>query len=276
MGAEVAGYFKHPGAARAVLIVSLYWLLLLIVSVNESHPPLGDAVLPLLLLAGLPIVVVSANRFYVSANAGVRDLALHDDLTGLHNRRAFTGEAAVALHNAQPGHFSLILLDVDGLKQINDECGHQAGDELLIVAAQHLKSGPGHAYRIGGDEFAVLIDRAQGDSMTALLDALKPLHHHFGSCNHEHSFHLSYGVAANRPGESFEDLFSRADAQLRDFKQRLYESGQAPDRRQAEQQPSAHVLESAAPTGPSPISIFSKLSQPNPSPPAGDGNPQLS
>jgi diguanylate cyclase (GGDEF)-like protein len=187
----------------------------------------------------------------------VRDLALHDDLTGLRNRRAFSAETRGALRHARPGNVSLVLLDIDGLKRINDECGHQAGDELLTIVAKHFDRAAGAAYRIGGDEFAILIDRSSGESTTALLGSLRPLSQRFRACGHEHVIYFSYGVASNRPGESFDQVFLRADAQLRDFKQRLYESGWLRDRRESEK--NAAPVTMTKPITDDPVSILSKL-----------------
>jgi diguanylate cyclase (GGDEF)-like protein len=126
---------------------------------------------------------------------------------------------------------ALILLDVDGLKLINDSCGHQAGDELLAAIGGRLAGTSDSAYRIGGDEFAILIDRAAGQVAAPSLQRLDPVRLRFLSCGHEHSLSLSYGYASSLAGESFDGLFRRADVRLREFKQRLYGSGGAPDRR---------------------------------------------
>jgi diguanylate cyclase (GGDEF)-like protein len=83
-----------------------------------------------------------------------------DELTGLHNRRAY--EDSIAEHSRIPTeeNFVFVSLDVNGLKTVNDTKGHAAGDELLIGAATCMKRcfGPyGRVYRVGGDEFAAII-----------------------------------------------------------------------------------------------------------------------
>jgi diguanylate cyclase (GGDEF)-like protein len=90
----------------------------------------------------------------------IRDLSLRDELTGLYNRRGFYFLAA---HNLQLAHrsgapFSVLFLDIDNLKQINDTLGHEAGSELLQEFAVVLKSttrATDVVGRIGGDEFVV-------------------------------------------------------------------------------------------------------------------------
>jgi two-component system cell cycle response regulator len=91
----------------------------------------------------------------------LRSLALFDDLTGLHNRRAFWTLAAqelrVAVRNDQS--FLLFFADIDGLKQINDAHGHQEGDLAIIRTAHALQQTFRNSdiiARLGGDEFAVM------------------------------------------------------------------------------------------------------------------------
>src|SRR4029079_14978985 len=87
--------------------------------------------------------------------------ALTDSLSGLGNHRAFEEDLQRALdHAAETGaELSLALLDLDGLKQTNDAHGHQAGDECIRSVGYALgEAGPGtSAYRIGGDEFALIV-----------------------------------------------------------------------------------------------------------------------
>ncbi|MFN4249985.1 HD domain-containing phosphohydrolase [Deinococcus sp.] len=86
-------------------------------------------------------------------------MALTDSLTDLRNRRAFEQDLegrAAPLGNTP---FTVLSLDVDGLKRLNDTHGHSAGDDLLSAVAAALTAafaGHGQAYRIGGDEFAVI------------------------------------------------------------------------------------------------------------------------
>ncbi|MFT4262000.1 MAG: sensor domain-containing diguanylate cyclase [Nocardioides sp.] len=87
-----------------------------------------------------------------------RQLSEQDPLTGLSNRRRFTEELRVGLEERAGG--ALVLLDVDGLKQVNDTLGHHAGDLLLSGVGDALAGSVGPddlAARIGGDEFALLL-----------------------------------------------------------------------------------------------------------------------
>jgi diguanylate cyclase (GGDEF)-like protein len=98
-----------------------------------------------------------------------RELAMRDQLTGLYNRRAFeerlTEERARAARTADP--LALLVIDLDGLKTINDGGGHLAGDEALRLAAEALRSSIRQSdlpCRLGGDEFAVILPGAGLDS----------------------------------------------------------------------------------------------------------------
>lgn len=103
-------------------------------------------------------------RGYRRELLGLSDLALVDSLTGLRNRRAFDEELARALDARERGvirpRFAIAMIDVRGLKAVNDSLGHQAGDERLITLAQLLRAGvrgSDSVYRLGGDEFIVIL-----------------------------------------------------------------------------------------------------------------------
>lgn len=105
-------------------------------------------------------------------------LAQRDALTGLMNRAMFDRDLeGCERATAKYGDLcALLLIDLDGFKRVNDLGGHDTGDELLRGVAQAIRSRArisDHAYRIGGDEFAVLIPHATGDAATVLADALR-------------------------------------------------------------------------------------------------------
>ena len=89
--------------------------------------------------------------------------AYHDALTGLPNRDRFAERIRAAMsagHDASCDHFSVLMLDLDGFKAVNDSYGHSTGDELLCVVAQRLRTiiRPSDVVaRLGGDEFAILV-----------------------------------------------------------------------------------------------------------------------
>lgn len=105
-----------------------------------------------------------------------RQLAYHDELTGLPNRRFLVEriEQALALASRHPQHLALLYIDLDKLKVLNDGHGHQAGDRLLVESARRLSLGTRDTdtvARLGGDEFVVLLQGLDTDVSVALEQA---------------------------------------------------------------------------------------------------------
>jgi diguanylate cyclase (GGDEF)-like protein len=104
--------------------------------------------------------------------------ALHDPLTGLPNRLMLHGRIGSALEHHTPG--ALLIVDIDGFKDVNDRFGHAMGDDLLLAVAERIGAliGPAHLLaRPGGDEFAVLMedvdDAAVLERGTAVIEAMR-------------------------------------------------------------------------------------------------------
>src|SRR3954469_11660097 len=124
----------------------------------------------LLLVAFFAAVVVRYGRRIDAAVAAeverLAEMAITDPLTGLRNHRAFHEDVARELQRAGRSGvpLALVLLDVDDLKAVNDTHGHQAGDERLQALARAIRAtarGADLAYRVGGDEFAVILPDAR-------------------------------------------------------------------------------------------------------------------
>ena len=150
----------------------------------------------------------------VAGQASVTRLAeeaLTDPLTGIHNRRAFDldleREVSRARRHGRP--LTLAVIDVDGLKEINDRAGHGAGDEALRAVADALGTTARQedgAYRIGGDEFALILVDAEVADEEVVAERLRAAG--APAC--------SVGVASLPPGmaAAADDLVLRADARL--------------------------------------------------------------
>ena len=111
----------------------------------------------------------------------LRQLAERDPLTGLHNRRSFVqilGERLTTL--ARPGRrsattWTLLLIDLDGFKNVNDTCGHAGGDAVLIAVAAGIRDRTRVADtvgRLGGDEFAVLFESSEPSNGVAIAEQI--------------------------------------------------------------------------------------------------------
>jgi len=147
-----------------------------------------------------------------------RDLATRDVLTGLVNRRGFTETLDAGFGTGVP--MSLLYLDLDRFKQVNDRYGHATGDELLKCVAQRLAhlAGPDDCVaRLGGDEFVLL--RRGPVSRTELTELAGRIHHRitlpYGLGEVEAEVGLSIGIATrNEHMLDADDLVAGADAAL--------------------------------------------------------------
>lgn len=141
--------------------------------------------------------------------------SMQDAATGMPNRRAFDNFLAAALSRDQT---SVLFVDVDKLKSINDELGHLCGDKAIATAAEKISSSirttdPGMCARIGGDEFGVILPHNNEDIamiiaeriIAAAQPALQAIHPAAG---------VSIGVASGLKNTSPKDLLSKADEAL--------------------------------------------------------------
>lgn len=149
----------------------------------------------------------------------VEQAALHDGLTGLGNRRAF--DLDVARREGGAGSLTALLIDLDGMKAVNDGQGHERGDLLLRLFGQALRAQfrPGDGvYRLGGDEFAVLLDGEFLLSEDDLLERVDLAVVAVRAASFE-GVGASAGVAAGLASEA-QDLLREADARMYAHKRR--------------------------------------------------------
>jgi diguanylate cyclase (GGDEF)-like protein len=150
-----------------------------------------------------------------------------DHLTGLANRREFERvmEREVALSERHGRRLSVMMIDLDNLKRINDRQGHRAGDAALRLVAHQLHRvvrASDLCARIGGDEFAVAmpetsIERAR-DVASRLRTAIRQVD--LSSKSPSEQVEVSLGVAAWRPGQDWQAVYQVADAGLYEDKRR--------------------------------------------------------
>ena len=107
-------------------------------------------------------------------NVAIRQRAQTDVLTGLLNHGTFTQHLEGLIATAEP--FSLVMLDLDHFKPVNDGMGHQAGDRLLRQVAEAIVAASretDRVFRYGGDEFAVLLPRTAGDQVSPIAERMR-------------------------------------------------------------------------------------------------------
>ena len=149
-------------------------------------------------------------------------LASSDSLTGALNRRYLTSQLetrrADFVRNQRVS--SLVLIDVDGLKALNDRFGHKTGDQVLKavvdITLQRIR-GSDSLFRIGGDEFAlILADAKSHDALTVSNDIRRLLREHVSS--DRPPFSVSFGVCCVDETASSDDWLARADEALYEAK----------------------------------------------------------
>lgn len=150
------------------------------------------------------------------------DLLAHEDsLVELPNRRGFIRalEAVIDSVNRYQEKASLMFVDLDGLKLINDTFGHQAGDEALIQVAKLLVQGVRKSdvvARIGGDEFAILLGHSDEETARETATRLDEL---IAGCEFRHAgetmpLSVAIGAAVIRGDDTPESAMARADREM--------------------------------------------------------------
>jgi diguanylate cyclase (GGDEF)-like protein len=195
------------------------------VRTDPQGPVLGDArsrqVSDLLMRA----VRCAAKQYMLQAELG--NLALSDDLTGLYNRRGFMAlaERQIRLGRRTGREMLLFMIDVDGLKGINDSFGHLEGDYALKRTSAVLEEtfrDSDVVARLGGDEFAVLAIEAAGHSECTIKNRLLEGLESTNAGHSRYELSLSVGVARFDPRDngSLVALMAKADQAMYDRKRR--------------------------------------------------------
>jgi len=153
--------------------------------------------------------------------AEVRRHATTDALTGLANRAAFDAALKHASTLADRyGHpASLLVIDLNHFKAINDDLGHAVGDEALRLVAGVLRDSIRQsdlAFRLGGDEFVLLLPECSLERATAIATRIEELllERPLRASGQARTLELSYGAAEWRPGEAVESWLARADSAM--------------------------------------------------------------
>lgn len=172
----------------------------------------------------------------VESEIATISLAITDQLTGLSNRRGFEvlGERLFSVVQRMEIPMAVIYADVDNLKPINDNCGHEAGDRLLIEVArllEHELRDSDVVARIGGDEFGALLTGAAAADTVQILDRLNAaIALRNENTGEPFEISLSVGVASSEPNlktESLDRIVTAADVAMLAAKRARKESALA-------------------------------------------------
>lgn len=151
----------------------------------------------------------------------------HDGLTQVYNRSFFEEELR-RLEMSRQYPISIIMLDIDGLKEINDQHGHAAGDEVLYRAAQLLKNvfrSEDIIARIGGDEFAVLLPESDDKVIQKALKRITRFLKSAETHNLEFPLQISFGFSTCLTPCSLSEAMKEADKRM--YKQKRAKKGRA-------------------------------------------------
>ena len=148
----------------------------------------------------------------------LRYQSTHDALTGLNNR-AFFEEELNRLESGDQYPIAIIMMDMDGLKKINDNLGHAAGDTQLVRTAQLLKSSFREGdivARIGGDEFAILMPRTNRETQDRIIRRLREniIQENLSVSWSDHPIEISIGGEVCKNRGSLRETLDQADARM--------------------------------------------------------------
>jgi diguanylate cyclase (GGDEF)-like protein len=223
-----AALFDKPDAVRMnIIIPGGTWQLVAARAVPTATRGVGLQALLLLLAAGVGGLV----GYSLSAHQRIRDMAMYDSLTGLANRHQFNlrGHDMFALAKRSGRPLTLLNIDVDDFKSVNDTFGHAAGDTVLVQVAHTLRDcfrETDLLARLGGDEFVVLLpDTSKGPALDALLDRLRNAVEVVLPGSAPVRLGISVGVAVcSVHTASLDALMRQADEAMYLFKERVQQS----------------------------------------------------
>lgn len=217
---------------RMMNIIILIGVIFCLLVRREKPPEVAEVDIWNMITFGFVTIVVNLflMRFKVRAlyeSKMVVYLSETDVLTGLKNRNQFEKMLQNYQH-AFENNLICIYADVNGLHELNNSEGHEAGDKMLIFVARSLmdKFGTIDAFRVGGDEFIIFQCDRDRDATFSNIDELN-------SKFKENNYHVSFGVVeATEKGLEMEELVKDAEKEMYDAKRRYYEeSGKDRDRR---------------------------------------------
>lgn len=175
----------------------------------------------------LVAIVVARAVFRRISNPWYRDMANTDYLTGLKNRNAFELDLVNRGGVGSSEALGIVSIDLDGLKDVNDACGHAAGDEYIVAAARTImdaceKHGP--VYRVGGDEFVAICFNMEAEQLERLAETLQDVASKTMVEGPGRQLSFSLGWAVRKTGESLDEALHRADGRMYEQKRSRHQA----------------------------------------------------
>jgi diguanylate cyclase (GGDEF)-like protein len=218
------------------VLILLDFLMLLITGSSRMDPDIFRWTVTFFIIFGSVGILmghfINKTRFerYVFAESAMQlaelqtRYAYYDQMTGLQNRRAYS-EKVELLSKQLPVPLTVVMADINGLKEANDTLGHEAGDELIIGSAECLKKsfdGIDTVYRPGGDEFTVIVERPEAEVKKCLERMEKICAGWKGQFINGIS--ISYGTASTEEFSDLDSLLKAADLRMYEYKSNYYQS----------------------------------------------------
>lgn len=200
---------------------------------NPSKIDVNTIILPIVLIfiAGVIIMAITFSVISIrqrkaeAAYNNSYEVSIKDELTGLYNRRGFEVDCETIKRENTLKEYSIVMMDLNGLKAANDSIGHEAGDELIIDAAKCMSnafSGLGNVYRVGGDEFVALL-KGTKESVDAAVATFDYLTANFkGKLISELSVSKGVVICAENPELTLDELKALADKRMYADKDEYY------------------------------------------------------
>jgi diguanylate cyclase (GGDEF)-like protein len=219
-----------------IVLILIDFLTLVIVGSRSMDPAIFRWTVTFFVIFGLVGILmghfINKTRFerYVFAESAMKlaelqtRYAYYDQMTGLQNRRAYS-EKVERLSNQLPVPCTVVMADINGLKEANDTLGHEAGDELIIGSAECLRKsfdGIDTVYRIGGDEFTVIMERSETEVKKCLERMEKVCADWKGQFINGIS--ISYGAASTEEFSDLDSLLKAADRRMYEYKSSYYQN----------------------------------------------------
>lgn len=188
---------------------------------NQAHSHVSMDEIAYIEISRLNNELVNSKRLIEQQNVELLNLAIRDFLTGAYNRRYFSKKIYEEAEKAKQAHYkiTLISIDFDCFKEVNDQLGHDAGDELLkkfvSICNEFLRKDQDVVFRLGGDEFIIMsLNQGQENS----LEIMEKVNREFKK--HTDISELSYGVIEILPEEVNDDF--RIEKYLKEVDKRMY------------------------------------------------------
>ena len=237
---EFNQYSRGPFYAVSLAVCMIYFIALTVTSFREYRDAdfsekiyllailcmaLGGVLLQVF-VAGVESMWATTGISLILYYAFVLELSnKYDILTGARNRRAFDAHKA---NLSDEKNYALVVFDINGLKPVNDNLGHEQGDKLIMGVADALIASffnIGKVYRIGGDEFCVICDDKNEEH---IKEAIGNVEQNIVKANRSRKDQLtlsvSYGWEIHRPHDArdYKEVFNTADGRMYEMKQEYY------------------------------------------------------